>query len=146
MPGGCIALVGDFTSERVNLRDIGAEFGWLVRQVGGLAELAAAPWKKDVRVVLLHTKVAGFPPHQALLDLRLALPDAKPIFCTGRDGESFPGEIAPPDAFTELRLPLNHTEVRHAIGFAWAAARVRQRRKIRENRRLHLVLAKTGAA
>jgi hypothetical protein len=114
-----VALLGDFSAERVDLRSIAAEFGWSLRCLNELARLA----EPAVESVMIHAKTLDRPWNEVVDAIHQALPNARCVVCLGLDETSSQEEPAAPGIFQTLKLPLNQCEVRQALGFVWAAAR-----------------------
>jgi hypothetical protein len=118
---GCIALWGDFSGERLSVGLIGDEFNLPVRSVFGMGDLTRLSRETGVVAVLVHPATLGMSWREALRRVRRAAPQARVAICHGVDTAGAHSEMTDAGAFGTLFLPLVRTEVRHFLGFVWAA-------------------------
>jgi len=120
---GCVALLGDFSDERLPLSSIGREFSWSASRVANIGELEAlCRWTKVV-AVLIHTRTLNMPWHLALSLARAVAPEARVVICHGAGEASQARQMTDEGAFHTLLLPLEMREVRQSLGFIASASR-----------------------
>lgn len=117
----CVALLGDFSSEYVDIRSIAAGFGWSVALVNDFSELATLQGRLDLVAVLIHAKTIGTSWGNALSRVRYVAPQARAVVCHGIDQAHSRREMLERGAYGVLRSPLDSDEVRQMLGFVWAA-------------------------
>jgi hypothetical protein len=112
-----VALLGDFSEERVNLAAVAKEFNWSVCQTTEMSELSLICRSCRVAAVLIHGRTLPLPWREALRVVQAMAPEARLILCHGAaEWYSFP-EMLESGAFTVLMSPLAEAEVRQALGF-----------------------------
>jgi DNA-binding NtrC family response regulator len=144
-PASGIALLGDFSGERLDLRAVAADFGWAMHSVKGVSELRALAHRLRLDAVMIHAKTAGESWMDALALVRQIVPDAKLVLCHGIDELQAQPDMIMAGVFQALLLPLNESEVRRALGFVWAELRNRAREE-RPVPRKRLRIVARGAA
>jgi DNA-binding NtrC family response regulator len=116
-----VALLGDFSNESVDLESIGKEFGWRVWPANDLPELKTVRHKGHIVAVIVHPRTLDLHWIIALQAVQDLLPDARILLCHGVRQIDSRSEMIRAGAFDVLLSPLKHTEVRHSLGFVWAA-------------------------
>ena len=121
MTTGCIALLGDFSNERLPLTSLGREFCYSASRVANLDELESLCRWTDVSAVLVHAPTMEMPWQQALLAVKSIVPGARVVICHGVDQAHSIFQMTDAGAFHTLLLPLQGSEVRQSLGFISAA-------------------------
>lgn len=117
---GSLALLGDFSHQRIDLDALAAEFGWNARYTSSLAELARACAGDAVVAVMIDS---GSHPWAATLhELRKVAPHTPALICSASGELHYREEMMEQGAFNVLMSPLDPAEVHQALGFVWAAA------------------------
>jgi plasmid stabilization system protein ParE len=118
---GCVALLGDFSNERLDLAAVARDFGWSVTQTSDEAGLREIARMRTVVAVLADAPALG--PHweQGVRLIRAAAPKARIIVCHKAELAPYKTEMVDAGAFGVLLSPLAHSEVRQSLGFVWAS-------------------------
>lgn len=121
MASKIVVLFGDLPVERRALDLLVAEFGWSLKEVRTVRDLAQVSLDHNLVTVLFDPQHLSLPWDQALRVISEAAPRALPILCH-RFAEAIDWpQVAEAGAFHSLQLPLNQREVRQSLGFVWSA-------------------------
>jgi hypothetical protein len=97
------------------------EFGWSVESAANLAELRKMSRSGYLVAVFFDAETLCLPWDRALKSVREVAPAALPVVCRKfSDTVSWP-DLVEAGAFHAVSLPLDPIEVRHSLGFVWAA-------------------------
>ncbi|MEP7351994.1 MAG: hypothetical protein ABI824_02055 [Acidobacteriota bacterium] len=116
-----ITLLGDFSSEYVDLRTIASGFDWSTALVADFAELSTLTARCEIAVVMVHVRSLGTSWVNALSRVRYIAPNARVVICHGADQAFGRRDMLERGAYGVLQLPLDAGEVRQLLGFVWAA-------------------------
>lgn len=121
---GCVVLLGDFSSEHLDLTSIGRDFCWTVAQSLDLSGLKEIGRSRTVVAVLVQAGWAealntSWP--NALRTVRAAAPRARIIVCHKVGQADSRAAMVGAGAFGLLLSPLAQSEVRQSLGFVWAS-------------------------
>jgi DNA-binding NtrC family response regulator len=118
---GCVVLLGDFSSERLDVASVVNDFGWSVSQAATLSELAEIGRSHTVVAVLVQTWALNMPLPEALRAIRAAARRGRIIVCH-KVGQAYARtSMIDSGAFAVLLSPLAQSEVRQTLGFVWAS-------------------------
>ena len=120
---GCVALLGDFSEERLPLSSIGREFSWSTSRVANLGELEALCRWTHVVAVLIHSRSMDMPWNLLLNLVRAMAPGAKVVMCYSAAESGLASMMTEAGAFHTLMLPLDPGEVKQSLGFVSASSR-----------------------
>jgi hypothetical protein len=117
-----ILVLGDFRKERITPATVAAEYGFRVTELNSMAELE--PACPAPCAILLHENADEAGCLKCLLLISERFPNAKVVLCRRFREAAFetPAELTALRVFLTLRLPLQHSELRQALGFIWAGA------------------------
>lgn len=105
------------------LRVVAEEFGWGVKLVEDISDLAVAQVCRRAAVVLFHRDAVGREHSwfDAARFLRLTLPESRLVACHGFSELLEWPELSDFGVFHAVGLPLKENEVRQSLGFVWQA-------------------------
>jgi len=118
---GCVVLLGDFSSERLDLSSIERDFCWSVAQTANFEGLRQIAQTCRVTAVLIHAGTLSVSWREAMRTIRDAAPRARVIVCHRGEQADFRAEMVDSGAFGVLLSPLMQSEVRQSLGFIWAS-------------------------
>jgi len=121
MSSGIVVLFGNLPVEHQTLDLLVAEFGWSVKEIRTIHDLAQASLDYNLIAVLFNLQNLSLPWDKALRSILDAAPRALPILCR-RFAETIDWpQVAEAGAFHSLQLPLDPREARQSLGFVWGA-------------------------
>jgi len=123
MSSGIVILFGDLPVEDQTLDLLVAEFGWSVKEIHTVRELAQANVDYNLVAVLFDPQHLSLPWDKVLRSILDTAPRTLPILCH-RFAEAIDWpKVAEAGAFHSIQWPLNQGEVRQSLGFVWGAKR-----------------------
>lgn len=122
-PLGSVALLGDFSRERLDLDSLIGEFGWAACRVPDVQELTGLCAREAVVAILIQAQPlpGSLRWAEALRTTRKLAPNARAVICCSPDQMRERAAFIEQGAYSALMSPLNRSEVRQALGFVWAA-------------------------
>jgi hypothetical protein len=123
MAMGAVALLGNLNIDHEVFDAVAAEFDCDVEQATSLSGLRKISAVRNIVAVLFDAPALGLSWKDALKFVMDAAPSALPIVCAGFSHSIPWPELADDGAYHLLRLPIDESEVRHSLGFIWAAKR-----------------------
>lgn len=123
MSSGIVVLFGDFPVERKAFDSLVSEFGWSVKEIRTVRDLAQASLDYNLIAVLFDPQHLSLPWDKILRCILNTAPGTLPILCH-RFAETIDWpKVAEAGVFHSLHWPLNQGEVRQSLGFVWGATR-----------------------
>lgn len=123
MPSGIVVLFGDLPVERKAFEPLVSQFGWSVKEIRTVRDLAQASLDYNLIAVLFDPQYLSLPWDKVLRCILNTAPRTLPILCH-RFAETIDWpEVAEAGVFHSLQWPLNQGEVRQSLGFVWGATR-----------------------
>jgi AmiR/NasT family two-component response regulator len=123
----CVVLFGDFSEEPVDIRQIGSEFSWSVTEAASFREVRAAYYRNPIAAIVIQAHSISAPLQSVLEELAILAPGARLIVSYKAGDAGLLRDIIDSGACGAVMSPLNETELRQTLGFAWAARRNRAR-------------------
>jgi hypothetical protein len=123
MPSGIVVLFGDLPVERKAFDPLVSQFGWSVKEIRTVCDLAQASLDYNLIAVLFDSQHLSLPWDKVLRSILDTAPRTLPILCH-RFAETIDWpKVAEAGVFHSLPWPLNQGEVRQSLGFVWGATR-----------------------
>ena len=123
MPSGIVVLFGDLPVERKAFDPLVSQFGWSVKEIRTVRDLAQANLDYDLIAVLFDPQRLSLPWDKVLRSILDKAPRTLPVLCH-RFAEMIDWpKMAEAGVFHSLQWPLNQGEVRQSLGFVWGATR-----------------------
>jgi DNA-binding NarL/FixJ family response regulator len=118
---GCVALLGDFSNERLDVSSIARDFRWTVSPVSDVSGIREIGRSCTVVAVLMQPCALNMHWPDAVRAVRAAAPRARIIICHKVDQAHLRNQMIDAGAFGVLLTPLAYSEVRQSLGFVWAS-------------------------
>ncbi|MDP8990416.1 MAG: hypothetical protein M3N41_10105 [Acidobacteriota bacterium] len=123
MPSGIVVLFGGLPVERKAFDPLVSQFGWSVKEIRTVRDLAKASLDYNLIAVLFDPQYLSLRWDKVLRCILNTAPRTLPILCH-RFAETIDWpKAAEAGVFHSLHWPLNQGEVRQSLGFVWGATR-----------------------
>jgi hypothetical protein len=117
-----VALIGDFSQERVSIDAAAREYGFVVYRYPDLEAFEKDAQPAEAAAVMINAESAGFCWKAALKSVLRRFPGCRPIICHRFQHDEIWPLAYQLGAFYCLPMPLKDVELRMGLGFVWSGS------------------------